>query len=57
MFVLEAKGENYNKMKFEVPTANSVGKMLNILFQLGVGIEEVVVSMREEIPIEVEEDV
>ena len=52
MYVLDVKADGYNRMKFEVASTDAVAKMLTILFKLGVGVTEVTVTFRDEIPVE-----
>ena len=52
MYVLDVKAEGYNHIKFEVPTSDAVGNMVQLLYMLGVGVAEITVTYRDESPID-----
>ena len=51
MYVLDVKADGYNRMKFEVPTSEAVGNMVQLLYVLGVGVAEITVTFRDESPV------
>ena len=51
MYVLEVESEKWHTIKFEVPTGKAVGSLIQLIYTLGVGIEKVTVTFRDELPI------